>query len=588
MLSFRKKIFVSYLVVFLLFLALMFPFAAQTVKNIIYQSILSQSKELINKIRSASSNEELVQRLKELRSTLFFRVALITDEKKVLYDTHLKRILGPKFSQDYLVNHPEVTEAFEKTVGYSEGYSNLFSQKFAYVAVSFDFHGKTYVMRSAFPYRFVTSLTRNFETGFLLVSSIMLALFSLMTWLIINHLSAPIQQILDDIAPYQEGKTTTVPEIRLRKVNPSDDFGRLAATLNSLSLRIRSQITTLTRERNEKEAILESLIEGVVAIEEGMRISYANDMACHLLGIHLEDLIMHQFSTPEQLRCYQLLEECQREGKILTDTFVIKGSAGRKIYLEVIAAPKTPSGAILVLQDQSSKHLMLEMRQNFIANASHELKTPLTVIRGFAETLQDNPDLPPEVLVEVTGKIVNNCKKMTSLIRDLLTLSDIENMTESNLIECDIEDLLNSCRENILEAHPTAIIKIDSQAAEPIFCTADPRLLAMAFNNLLENAIKYSKEPAEVTVKMNRHEDLITVAISDRGIGIPHSDIENIFQRFYSVDRAHSQKLGGSGLGLSIVETVIEKHFGRITVESEIGKGSTFTIILPTQMEKML
>lgn len=228
------------------------------------------------------------------------------------------------------------------------------------------------------------------------------------------------------------------------------------------------------------------------------------------------------------------------------------------------------------------------MRQNFIANASHELKTPLTVIRGFAETLQDNPDLPQEILVEVTGKIVNNCRKMTGLIKDLLTLSDIENMSESNLIECDIEDLIHSCQEHVLEAHPTAQIRAENVTGEPIFCTADPRLLAMAFNNLLENAVKYSKEPAEVTVTMDRKDDFVTVAIADKGIGIPATDLQNIFQRFYSVDRAHSQKMGGSGLGLSIVETVIEKHFGRITVESEVGKGSTFTIMLPTHMEKML
>ena len=421
-------------------------------------------------------------------------------------------------------------QAFERGVGYNEGYSNLFSQKFAYVAIAFDFHGKTYVMRSAFPYRFVTSLTRNFEIGFLAVSTIILALFSLMTWLIINHLSAPIQQIMVDIAPYQEGRTTTVPEIRLRAVNPSDDFGRLAATLNSLSLRIRSQITTLTRERNEKEAILESLIEGVIASDEGMHISYANDMACHLLGIKLEDLVEHRFTTPEQLRCYELLEQCQREGKILTDTLIAKGLSGRRIYLDIVAAPKSPAGAILVLQDQSSKHLMLEMRQNFIANASHELKTPLTVIRGFAETLQDHPDLPQEMLVEVTGKIVNNCKKMTGLIKDLLTLSDIENMTESNLIECDLEDLLQNCREHVIEGHPTADIVIENRSGEPIFCTADPRLLAMAFNNLLENAVKYSTEAAEVIVTMDRNENMVTVAIVDKGIGIPAADVENIFR----------------------------------------------------------
>ena len=446
MLSFRKKIIISYLVVFLLFIALMFPFSVTTVKSIIHQSIVAQSNELITKIRSAPNNDELVRRLKELRSTLFFRVALITNDQKVLYDTHLKRILGPKFSQEYIVDHPEVSDAFKEGVGFSEGYSNLFSQKFAYVAVAFDFHGKTYVMRSAFPYRFVTALTHNFEVGFLAVSSIVLALFSLMTWLIINHLSSPIRKILVDIAPYQEGKTTTVPEIRLRSVSPLDDFGKLAATLNSLSLRIRNQINTLTRERNEKEAIL---------------------------------------------------------------------------------------------------HAMLEMRQNFIANASHELKTPLTVIRGFAETLHDHPDLPQEIVLDVTAKIVNNCKKMTSLIKDLLILSDIENMTETNLIECDLEDLIFTCQEHVLEAHSKAQIEVENLANEPVYCTADPRLLTMAFNNVLENAVKYSKEPAKVHVTIDRSDEKVMVAIRDEGIGIPPAHLENIFQRFYSVDREHSHKMGG-------------------------------------------
>lgn len=587
MLSFRQKIFISYLIVFLVFIALMFPFAAKTVKNLVYRSMKIRSEELIAKIQSAPNNAELVRRVKEQKAQIFFRVGIITDEHKILYDTAAKRVLGPRFTQEYVVDNPEVLDAFQNGTGYNEDYSDILSQKYIYLATAFDFHGKTYVLRSAFPYKYVNDLTHDFELGFLILSSFVLLLFTLMMGLIIHRLSSPIQQIITDITPYQEGRTSTLPEIKLKNPKSADDFSRLACTLNSLSTKVQTHIDTITYERDEKEAILESLIEGVIAIDGDMHITYANDIALRLINHPSSDVLGKPFSSLNQPHFIELLANCQKERQVITEMTTIK-QGGRKVYLHVVAAPNRRDGAVLVLQDHSSHYRMLEMRKEFIANASHELKTPITVIRGFAETLHEHPDLPQETVVEVTGKISNSCQKMTRLIKDLLTLSDIENMPETNLIDCDLEEISERCRQLVLDAHPTAEITIVKNDDSPMHITADPHLIEMAITNLMENAAKYSNGPANITLSLTHRGEHVEIAVADKGIGIPKADLEHIFRRFYTVDKARSRKMGGSGLGLSIVENIVEKHFGRISVHSEKDIGSTFTIVLPTQMEKML
>lgn len=582
MFSFRKKILLAYLIVFLVFLAGMYPFATRTVQKIATKAMYDRSQELIERIQTAPNDEALIRQLKEQKAVVFFRMSVINNERKVLYDSHTKRILGPRFSQEYVVEHPEVLEAFKTGRGYNEDYSELLGQKFAYLAIAFDFHGKKYVLRTAFPYKYVTELTHDFETGVIAMAAAILMLFSLMTWFVINHLTRPIQQIIKAIVPYQKGETNVVPTIELNSLSRTDEFVKLADTLNSLSVRIQKHIANLVQERNEKEAILESLVEGVVAVDVNMVITYANNMAAKLLENN--HLVGQSFNDPQNQihqKFHSLLLNCQAQNKPLSDTLQIKYDS-QKIFLDIVAAPKKENtGAILVLQDKTSHYKLLEMRKDFIANASHELKTPITIIRGFAETLHDNPDLPQETFQEVTAKIVRNCTRMTNLIKDLLTLTDVENLPESRLMECDLYEIIKNCRDSVKEVHRDANIVIEKPVNQDMHLFADGYLLEHAFINLIDNAAKYSVPPAQITISMHHENGKIIVSVADKGIGIPAPDLEHIFQRFYTVDKAHSRKMGGSGLGLSIVETIIEKHFGHITVQSEVGKGSIFTVVLP-------
>lgn len=580
MFSFRQKILITYLIVVLIFLVLMFPFAASTVKKIAKKGMQDRATELIAKIQSAPNNDALIRRLKEQKALIFFRISVINDERKILYDSHTKRLLGPRFSQEYVVDHPEVLEAFAHGTGYMEDYSDLLGQKFSYFAKAFNFHGKTYVMRTAFPYKYVTELTHDFEMGMIALASIILLLFSAMTWFIVHHLTEPIAQITEAVRPYQEGSVTTLPLIKIN-ATASDEFLTLANTLNSLSEKIKNQIETLTTERNEKVAVLESLIEGVIAVDENLHISYANQAAAKLLQFEGDSLKGRSFAELNQSKCLELLTECQQAHAPKVGTIELK-QEGKKLFLDLVAAPKKDNtGAILVLQDKTGDHRIAEMRKDFVANASHELKTPLTIIRGFAETLHDHPHLPQETVEGITDKIVRNCNRMTTVIKDLLTLSDIENIPESRLNDCDLVQIAQNCKEMVLNVHPTANIAILDKSQKGVQIVADPSLMELAIMNLIENAAKYSIPPAEITVLLQDLGSQISIEVADKGIGIPAADLEHIFDKFYTVDKARSQKMGGSGLGLSIVQTIVEKHGGKITVASTVGKGTTFTILLP-------
>jgi len=581
MFSFRQKILISYVLVFLLFLCLMYPFSTRTVQKIAIKAMEDRASEVIEKVRSAPNNDALIRKLKDLKATIFFRMSVITNERKVLYDSHTKRLLGPRFSQEYVVNHPEVLQAFKEGVGYQEDYSDILAQKFAYMAKSFDFHGKTYVMRIAFPYEYVSALTHDLELGFLILATAILLLFTIMTWFVINHLTNPIQQIIKAVRPYQDGELLTVPEIHLKTANSHDEFGKLASTLNSLSLKIQSHISSLTQARNEKETILESLTEGVIGVDEEMIINYANTTALKMLGVEHQELIGQGFTALNQGKCFTLLQNCQLNKQVLTDTIYIKRN-GEKIALDVLASPKKDQhGALLVMQDKTPQYKLLEMRKDFIANASHELKTPITIIRGFAETLHDNPDLSVEIREEVTGKIVNNCERMNNLIKDLLILTDVENLPESRLHECQVSNLLLKSCATVEAVYPDAKIHTINFQNVDSTLFADPHLLELAFNNLIENAAKYSGRPAHISIELAKVNSDLQIKIADRGIGIPQADLEHIFERFYTVNKAHSRKMGGSGLGLSIVEMIVKKHFGKISVSSEVNVGTTFTLLLP-------
>ncbi|NGX60897.1 MAG: Sensor histidine kinase ResE [Chlamydiae bacterium] len=579
--SFRKKILFSYILIFLLFTILLYPIVTTLIGNIQERNLRHQAKELIIYITSAPTFENLIDRLQYKERYIFFRVSLIDAKDGFIYDSH-----GDVASlEGKLLYRYEIDKAFTKGDGYEVRYSPLFGQEMAYMAVHFTYAGRELVLRTAFPFGQLQDLNHDLNLTFLILGIAILLLFSLLSWFILHYLTRPVQQIIQAIRPYQLGLAEHIPKIPLGKqIRPQDEFGQLADTLNSLTNRIESQIASLTQEKNEKSAILESLVEGVVVVDGAMNVIYMNRMAEVFLSMQEQELAGKSFSLTNQPECEQLIIDAQKKGQPVA--LVLKPKRQQKRFIDAVAVPRGEGGAILVLQDKTSLHKVIEMGKDFIANASHELKTPITIIRGFAETLHDHPELSRDVSLEITKKIVSNCGRMETLVKNLLTLAAVdEGLPRSRLQECDLVDLAKQAKMTVRSVHAESEILIETVGEPPFHILGDSDLLFQAILNLLDNAVKYSPYPARVTISIENLTNQFLIKVSDRGIGIPAEELDRIFERFYAVDKSHSRSLGGSGLGLSIVERIVEKHKGTIDVESTPGEGTTFLITLPLQQE---
>lgn len=584
-LTFRQKIILSHILLFVIFVVFAFPFIEKIVSRIVFNNLQVNSNKLIEDLQKSSNERQMIGQLEKSYHYYFFRVTLYNGKGEILYDSAQEDI-----PDDALIP-PEIMLAFEQKSVYSVNDSSLFHTRIAYVSIAFEAHDKRYILRTAIPFSQVEEFTQEFKMWFFGFCALALLFFASITWLIFHRINFPIQQIIKAIKPYQSGQEETIPRIELaRSIDPEDDFYKLAQTLNSLSDRLRLQIKNITDERNEKEAILESLGEGVIAVDAEMNMRYINFIGTKMLGFARRELLGRPFPVSDDKKIGQLLEKCknmlaacQHKVSILTDSICLGDE--KKTYLDLIAAPKAQrNGAILVLQDKSSQYKVLEMGKDFVANASHELRTPITIIKGFAETLQDLPELPRDVVIDITEKIVRNCQRMDTLVKNLLTLADLENLPLSRFQECDLIALIDACRLVIQSVYEDAQITI-IKSHDTLSVSADPDILELAILNLLDNAAKYSNPPAQITVRIKQEGEEAVITISDVGIGIASGDLEHIFERFYTADKARSRRLGGAGLGLSIVRTIIEKHYGSITVSSQVGEGTTFTIRLPIKSQ---
>ncbi len=586
-LSFRKKIFLGHILLIFLFLIIAFPFIGQAVARIAFNNLLSSSSRLIKVLQTAKDQNEMLQKLESSKEYIFFRASLFNDQGEKLYDSTLGENGDGKKNALMPLVSSELTEVIANKKVFSTGQSSVSHTKLGIVSQLFYFKGKTYILQTAVPFSQVEDLTEEFKLWFFIFCMAALLFFGSVTWLMFYRVHFPIRQIIRAIKPYLSRKEEMLSRISLAgAIDPEDDFYKLAETLNSLSERLEEQVGTITTERNEKEAILESLGEGVIAVDSEMQVRYINFIGSKMIGIAPHQIVGRKFPEDGEKqgfvlrkKCRLLLAACQEKMNALTDSILLED--GKKIYLDLVAVPKAEhKGAILVLQDKSSHYKVLEMGKDFVANASHELRTPITIIKGFAETLQDLPELPRDMVIDITEKIVRNCQRMDTLVKNLLTLADLENLPNSRFQQCDLVSLVESCRQIVLSVYENAEVVIE-KSHESMIVAADPDILELAIINLMDNAAKYSNPPAHITIKLAYEGDGVNISIADRGIGISPTDLEHIFERFYTVDKARSRRSGGAGLGLSIVRTIIEKHYGTISVTSAIGQGTTFLIRLP-------
>jgi two-component system phosphate regulon sensor histidine kinase PhoR len=467
--------------------------------------------------------------------------------------------------------------AFRKRMLYSG--AGLFVGFIIFFFIFIDLSLSGFLTITGMPVADICLMINRFKIGILLLGVGLLTLYSLMTWALFNRISRPLQKIFDHILSFTEGDL--LPSIQFDSVKKGE-VERMAAILNAMIDKIKKQMDHLKLSQMETVEILESLGEGVLAVDIYGKTTFVNESACKILGTSREGILAGSLNRSVAakkdlaLMCHEAIQDVLQTNEIIRFSW-----NDEKIYLEVIAAPRPGRrGVILVLQDKSSDFKVLEMGKDFIANASHELKTPITIIRGFAETLQEHLDLSPQVVQEISQKIVRTSHRLENLVKSLLTLAGVENFSEEKFQTTDLISVALHSLQFAMTTHLKSRIVLTTDLHKaPVL--GDPQLLDMAVTNLLENAVKYSPSQAEIAVSIQRVGDRVRLTVQDSGIGIPEADLPHIFDRFYTVDKARSRKSGGSGLGLSIVKTIVEKHMGQVAAESHLGLGSSFMISLP-------
>ncbi len=328
----------------------------------------------------------------------------------------------------------------------------------------------------------------------------------------------------------------------------------------------------------EKRVILENIDEGVITCDREERITFLNRRAQALLGLKSSSILSKKITEVAASTDNQALREV---GVLVNQARAERGRVRTFVnHLEmVVVLSEDDHGLSIILKDHSNQQKMIEMGKDFIANASHELRTPITIIRGFAETLLDLKEISEEMFDSIMGKIIRNCERMEVLVKNLLTLADLDS-TGVQMKECELISIIDEACYTLVNVSPETDIE-QLHNADQVDIWGDPSLLELAIFNLLKNAVKYSEAPAKITITVDAGEDSVQIKVQDRGMGIAESELTKIFDRFYTVDKSHSRKMGGAGLGLAIVKTVIEQHQGKIWATSQLGLGTTFHILLP-------
>jgi len=325
------------------------------------------------------------------------------------------------------------------------------------------------------------------------------------------------------------------------------------------------------RKKRSRYSLIDSLQEGVVILNWEGKILEMNLKGKKLIpGLSEGDFLFKHSMMSGHEKLLNHLKETR-----VNQTTTVSGEKNvAHLKLSILEARKRILATFI---DRYEHYQKEQLGRDFVANASHELRTPITIIKGFAETIYDLPEISEAMLQDFTEKIVRNCERMDNLVKNLLTLADLDYLPKARMQECDLVGLVDNCSQTLLDLNPD--IQIESlQNQEMVVIDGDPDLLELAVMNLLENAVKYSKEKAYITTTIEDCPDCVVLKVTDRGVGIPEEDLGNIFERFYTINKSHSRQLGGAGLGLSIVKTIISKHDAEITVDSTPGKGTTFEL----------
>ncbi|MBN2018481.1 MAG: HAMP domain-containing protein [Candidatus Cloacimonetes bacterium] len=576
-LSFMWKLFLTFFIIIVLTAGLIVHFASREIKNNYLQNLeltLENYAQLIQKFITSFVLENDYQHIKstthDLGNELGIRCTVIRSDGTVLGDSE-----EDVQNMENHSNRPEVIGALRSGIGKSVRFSETLKKDMLYVAVPIVQNDKVIgVVRTS---SFLENIQRSIHVitkDILNISIVITVLALILSILITQAYTKPVRDIAQVAQRIKEGDFKARLYTRRR-----DELGRLAESLNEMARELEMYITSLNQEQEELKTILSSMVEALIVLNPDGIIVTANKIFSEIIHCELNKLVGKRYwEYIRQEEFGNLLTNVLDTNNSATKEIEIKG----KIYLTsasiILGIPE--KRIIVVMHDITELKRLEEMKTDFVANVAHELKTPLTAIKGFAETLEEEIDSAHKRFIKI---IRSNTDRLINIVSDLLVLSNLENKHDIiNYKKFDLEKLIENSllieQKKIDEKNIHITFDYDSSIKK---FQADPFLIEQLMINLLDNAVTYTEKKGKIMIDVSLEDNQVIIEIEDNGIGIPEYSLPRIFERFYVVDKSRSRQLGGTGLGLSIVKHIVLAHNGEIYVESKVGEGTKFIIILP-------
>ena len=525
---------------------------------------------------AGKGNEQLIKRLaanEGVRITVILpngRVVADSDENPARMESHAGR--------------PEIISAGKNGVGENTRWSKTLSEDMTYVAVAVRRNGRiSGYIRMAIPLTAIREKTARMRALVVTVAVSVLFASLVFGFLLARQVSLPITRMARTAEGIADGR-----EEGEVIVSGPGEIGILARSFNRMTAHLRERMDTIGRERGRVLAVLAGMQEGVVALDLDGRIMLMNESACRILGTSPSESAGKLIN--EVTRVPAILETIsgglKSAGPESAEVIVPGREGDRIIGLHAVPLDDTRgshTGFMMVMNDLTDIRRLERVRRDFVANVSHELKTPVSAIKGLLETVIEDEKMSDGDRKNFLSRAQSQVVRMSALVDDLLTLSRAESGVEA--MEREAVDFRGPVREALIFSAQTVKARgltVDSDVpGAPVQVHGDPESLRQAVGNLVDNAVKYSNTGGRVAVKLAVDGREAVVEVSDTGPGIGPEHLDRIFERFYRVDKARSRELGGTGLGLAIVRHIAIAHGGRVQVDSALGRGSIFRLYIP-------
>lgn len=581
--SFSTRLFASYVFLILLVLGftslLLTPRLRNHFLDQLEESLLIQTSLMLPSVQAyvkapavSEAGENLIR---ELDKRARCRVTLIRQDGLVMGDS--ERTLDEARHMDNHLDRPEIQAAARSGHGRAIRFSHTLNEDMLYVATAVPGGG---FLRVALPVAEIEHRVNTLRRNFLVAGGIAILIAIALAVFLARRATQPLSALTRYAEEIGQDRFPEPPSVK-----SSDEFGQLGNTFVGMASRIEEKVRELSLERAQLAAILSGLVESVLAVDQEGRLLFLNEAASKLFQV---DAVAKSRPFVEVLRHSALSGFLRRAvGQQTPSSEEITLHVPEEHILAAHAVPlvfeESGRGILVILHDVTDLRKLERIRQEFVANVSHELKTPLTAIQWYTETLLNGGLEDAKNNREFLGIMLENTQRLGRLIDDILDLSAMEAKRMPFRFEpVAVNDVAARLIQSLAPLAQTKKVTIKNQLKDTLpRVTADREKLAQILLNLLDNAVKFNKVGGTVTISAVVQRDQLEVSVQDDGPGIPEADLPRLFERFYRVDKARSREMGGTGLGLSIVKHLVESHHGKISVQSTLNQGSTFSFSVP-------